>query len=487
MGSAAEGSTVRVALHPRQSEAFSSPATELLYGGAAGGGKSFLLRVSGLRWCLSVPGLQCYLFRRTFPDLRANHLRGAGSLPDLLGPLLADGRASWSEQRGEFRFNNGSALKLAHLQHDSALIRYQGAEIHVLLIDELTHFTEAQYRFLRARVRLGGLKPPEALRERLPRIECATNPGSVGHAWVKRTWVSPKPPREVWRAGAAEGGMRRQYLPARVADNPTLLANDPDYLDRLEGLGSPALVRALRDGDWDIAAGQAFEQFDRDRHVIEPFPVPEHWTRFRSLDWGSTRPFSVGWWAVSDGSDPRLPGGALVRYREWYGWTGRPDTGLRLTSAEVADGIREREDPDERIAFSVADPAAFGRSDGPSVAERMAARGVIFKRAANDRKAGYQEVRARLGGEARDGTGVPMLFVFSTCTDGFLRTVPELVLDAHDPEDVATNQEDHVYDEVRYACMSRPWRSTAREPRARSGDRWKRAFETRQPHGWRVA
>lgn len=478
---------VNVELHPRQAEAFSSPATELLYGGAAGGGKSFLLRVSALRWCLGVPGLQAYLLRRTFPDLRANHLKGPGSLPDLLAPLLALGKARWSEQRGEFRFANHSALKLAHLQHESDLMKYQGAEIHVLLIDELTHFTEGQYRFLRARVRLGGLKVPEALKDRLPRIECATNPGFLGHAWVKRTWVSPRPPREVWRAAAGDGGMRRQYLPAKVADNPTLLEGDPDYLDRLEGLGSPTLVRALKDGDWDIAAGQALEQFDRDRHVIEPFAIPEHWTRFRSLDWGSTRPFSVGWWAVSDGSAPRLPAGAIVRYREWYGWTGRPDTGLRLTSAEVADGIREREAPGERIAFSVADPACFGRSDGPSVAERMAARGVILKRAANDRRAGYQEVRARLRGEGEGDGGRPMLFVFSTCTDGFLRTLPELVLDPHNPEDVATSQEDHAYDEVRYACMSRPYCAVARAARANPRDRWGRAFETRQPDGWRVA
>jgi hypothetical protein len=123
------------------------------------------------------------------------------------------------------------------------------------------------------------------------------------------------------------------------------------------------------------------------------------------------------------------------------------------------------------------------------VAERMAARGVVFKRAANDRRAGYQEVRARLrgAGDGEGGGGRPMLFVFSTCTDGFLRTLPELVLDAHDPEDVATSQEDHAYDEVRYACMSRPWRSNARATGAPHRDRWGRAFETRQPHGWRVA
>jgi len=474
---------MRIELHPRQSQAYSSPATELLYGGAAGGGKSYLLRVSAIRWCLTAPGCQAYLFRRTHPDLRANHLNGPGSLPELLGPLLAKGKVTWSGQRGEFRFPGGSVLKLAHLQHEGDLIKYQGAEIHVLLIDELTHFKESQYRFLRSRVRLGGLTVPAAIRDRLPRIECATNPGSVGHAWVKRAWVTPAPPGEVWRAPSHEGGMRRAYVPARVEDNPTLLAADPDYLDRLAGLGSPALVRALKEGDWDIAAGAAFEQFARSRHVVEPFTIPGHWTRFRSLDWGSSRPFSVGWWAVSDGDDPRLPPGCLVRYREWYGWNGRPDEGVRLTSTEVARGIREREAPEERIAFSVADPAVFGRSDGPSVGERMAAAGVVLKRGANARHAGYQEVRARLAG----GDGRPMLVVFSTCTDGFLRTFPDLVLDPHDPEDVATSQEDHAYDEVRYACMSRPFTTAAAPRPAEAGDRWSRAFAPSETHGWRTA
>jgi len=268
-----------------------------------------------------------------------------------------------------------------------------------------------------------------------------------------------------------------------VTDNPTLLGADPEYLDRLSGLGSPALVKALKEGDWDIAAGQAFEQFSRDRHVVEPFGVPAHWTRFRSLDWGSSKPFSVGWWAVADGEDRGLPRGALVRYREWYGWGGRPDEGLRLTSAEVAEGIREREPPGERIAFSVADPAVFGRSDGPSVAERMAAAGVVLKRGANGRHAGYQEVRARLAGE----DGRPMLYVFSTCTDGFLRTFPELVLDPLDPEDVATRQEDHVYDEVRYACMSRPFAAGPPAPEAAPADRWGRAFEPLSTRDWRTA
>ncbi|MBI5138014.1 MAG: terminase [Nitrospirae bacterium] len=482
---------MRVSLHAKQSEAFLSHATELLYGGAAGGGKSFLLRVSGIRWCLEVPGIQVYLFRRTHPDLRANHLRGPGNLHELLAPLAGAGQVAWREQQAEFRFASGSVLKLAHLQHETDVARYQGAEIHVLLIDELTHFSEAQYRFLRSRVRRAGLKVPVRHAGLLPRIECASNPGSVGHAWVKAAWVAPAEPGRVWRARPEEGGMRRQYIPARLADNPTLLAQDPEYLERLSGLGAPELVRALRDGDWDIAAGQALELFDRQRHVLAPFAVPAHWPRFRALDWGSSKPFSVGWWAVAGGAPlpggaslpggACLPAGALVRYREWYGWDGRPDRGLRLTSTQVAQGILARE-KGEKIAYGVADPAIFGQHDGPSVAEHMAAAGVILRRAANNRKAGYQEVRRRLEGE----DGRPMLYVFSSCLDGFLRTVPELPLDPADPEDVDSAAEDHAYDETRYACMSRP-QAPARATANPAADRWHQAFCEKETIGWKTA
>jgi len=464
-------------------EALRSPATELLYGGAAGGGKSHFLRVVAIRWCLAVPGIQVYLFRRTHPDLRANHLVGPAGLPAMLADIQAAGMVRLNSQSGEFRFINGSILKLAHLQRETDVGRYQGADIHVLLIDELTHFSADQYRFLRSRVRLGGLPVPTKYADRLPCICCATNPGSIGHAWVKAAWVSPKPPREIWRAPAAEGGMTRQYLPARLADNPTLAKTDPAYLDRLTGLGNPALVKALRDGDWDIVAGQAFEMWRRDRHVIAPFAIPPHWTRFRSLDWGSSKPFSVGWWAVADGDMGRIPAGALVRYREWYGWNGSPDEGLRLTSTEFAKGILERDAPGEVIRYTVADRAVFQRQDGPSVGEHMALAGIACRPSDSHRAAGYQEVRRRLTGT----DGIPMLYVFDTCASGLIRTLPELVMDPSRPEDVDTRQEDHAYDETRYACMSRPVVTRLPSDRA-PRDRWAAQFATTGGGGrsWRV-
>lgn len=459
-------------LHKKQGEAIRSKATELLFGGAAGPGKSHFLRISALRWCLNVPGIQVYLFRRTLPDLKANHMRGPTSFPILLEPWIDAGEVKYNAQDNEYRFTNGSSLKLAHCQYESDVEKYQGAEIHVLLIDELTHFTEYQYTFLRSRVRCIGLTVPDKYRERLPRIECASNPGSVGHAWVKRMFQPGIKDGAAWQTPATDGGMVRQYIPARLVDNPTLMRDDPAYLQRLEGLGNPELIRAMREGDWDIVAGQAFECLRRDLHSFKPFAIPAHWTRFRAFDWGSSKPFSVGWYAVSDGSDVRFPRGALLRYREWYGWNGSPDQGARMESVEVADGIKARETADEKISHGIADPAIFNKHDGPSIAEKMGARGVIWIRGDNDRHLGYVELRGRLRGE----DDRPLLFISEACTQ-FWRTMPDLVMDAHDPEDIDTTQEDHIADEVRYACMSRPWVNRKADSGKGPADRWHTAFD----------
>lgn len=460
-------------LHLQQSIAYMSEATELLYGGAAGGGKSAFLRFSAVRWCDKVPGCQSYLFRRTMDDVRANHLEGPANLFDLLGPALKDGRVVHNKQSCTFRWaRTDSILRLASLEHPGDLIKFHGRQITVLQFDELTHFTEAEYTYLRGRCRLGGLKVPKEYKGMLPRVESASNPGNIGHAWVKRAFITRAAPYEVWRAPRHEGGKLRVFIPAKLEDNPTIKETDPDYEVTLEGMGSPALVRALKDGDWDIVAGQAFEMFNRERHVIEPFEIPAHWTRFRAMDWGFRKPFSVGWWAVADGDfhpDGRyIPKEALIRYREWYGYTGKPDVGLGLPAEEVARGILAREWPDEKIAFSVADYQIWAKVDGPTVGEKMALEGVVFRRAEQSRTGmkarvpGLLSFITRLKGiEHQSGDGkvetVPMLYVFDTCVDGFIRTIPDLVLDKDNPEDLAPRQEDHVADECKYAAMSRSW------------------------------
>lgn len=457
-------------LHPKQGEALNTVASEVLYGGAAGGGKSHLMRIAAVIWCSMIPGLQVYIFRRIRDDLIKNHMEGPKGFRSLLAPWVTLGFVTIVED--EIRFWNGSKIFLCHCKDAKDVYKYQGAEIHVLLIDELTHFTEAMYRYLRSRVRMVGVAVPADLVGRFPRILCGSNPGNIGHLWVKSFWIDGAQPFELRLMPEAEGGMLRQFIPALLDDNPSMASDDPGYEGKLAGLGSEALVRAMRYGDWDIIEGAFFDCWDRLRHVIEPMALPAHLHRFRSGDWGSAKPFSIGWWAVlsealtanvaAAGSRTiELPRGCMVRYREWYG-AKSPNVGLKLTAEEVGRGIAERQakDPNPKTIHGVLDPAAFAEDGGPSIAERMmTGSDIIWTRADNKRvpqagaMGGWDQMRARLKG---DDEGRPMIVAFSTCLDS-IRTIPVLQHDPDRPEDLDTEGEDHAADEWRYACMSRPW------------------------------
>lgn len=450
---------IDIALHAKQGLVLDSDATEILYGGAAGGGKSFLMRAVAILWCAMIPGLQCYLFRRTSDDLIKNHIEGPKGLRSMLAPWSSAGFAHMVE--GEIRFWNGSKIYLCHCKDEKDRFKYLGAEIHLLLIDELTSFTETIYRFLRSRVRMVGVSVPASLVGRFPRIICSSNPGNVGHHFVKATFVNGVSPLQIRRMPDEEGGMLRQFVPAKLADNPSMEEDDPGYRGKLRGLGSAALVKAMEDGDWDVVAGAFFECWSTERHVVRPFAIPPHWVRFGSFDWGSSRPFAKQWWAISDGNplpDGRLyRTGAMILYRQWYGAARKPDgatipnEGLRLTTADVAQEIKVR-DGGEKIDYRVADPACWKVDGGPSHAEIMAKHGVIFRPADNSRISGWTQLRDRLLGEE----GEPMLHVFDTCHD-FIRTVPALQHDDKNLEDVDSDGEDHDGDAARYACLSRPW------------------------------
>jgi hypothetical protein len=296
------------------------------------------------------------------------------------------------------------------------------------------------------------------------RFRATCNPGGPGHQWVKARYIDPGEYVETVIGGLGPGlggGLTRMFIPARVVDNPALLAADPLYVERLKLSGSEALVRAWLEGDWTAIEGAFFDAWSL-RNVVRPFPIPEHWTRFRSFDWGFASPFSVGWWAVASddwraedgtGNVARIPRGALVRYREWYG-----GVDPRLDAEEIAAGILEREyQAGERgITYGVADRSIGNHESGPTIQERMMLAGVYFAKADNTRTgrhgavSGWDQMRARIKG--RDG--VPMLFVFDTCRD-FIRTVPAQQHDPARPEDLDTTGEDHIADETRYACMSR--------------------------------
>lgn len=455
MSGGSEGRRARIALelHAKQGVALESPATEILYGGSAGGGKSLLMRAAAVMWCGMIPGLQVYLFRRLRDDLVKNHIEGPQGLRLMLSPWARAGMVDIVED--EIRFWNGSKIYLCHCKDEKDRFKYLGSEIHVLCIDELTTFTDTIYRFLRSRVRMAGIKLPTEFDGKFPRILCGSNPGNIGHSWVKSAFIDARPPLAIERVSASDGGMLRQFIPARLADNPSV---DPaEYTAKLEGLGSPALVKAMRDGDWNVVAGAFFPEFSTDQHVVTPRSLPAYWQRFRSFDWGSARPFSVGWYAVSDGELPEFPRGALIRYREWYGaqrdqnGATIPNTGLRLTAEEVADGILERERDDvygNRVMGGVADPSIFAEDGGPSIADRMSARKVFFRPADNARVAragamgGWDQVRSRLKGDGER----PAIYFFSTCLE-IIRTLPVLQHDDGRPEDVQTEGEDHAADE----------------------------------------
>lgn len=464
-------SEIDLNLHEKQTIAFESPATEILYGGAAGGGKSHLIRSSSITWCSEIPGLQVYIFRRKFPDLYKNHMEGPSGFPSMLMPWVNAGFAKINYGANQIKFWNQSKIHLCHCQNEADVYGYQGAEIHVLFPDELTHFSEKMYKYLRGRVRIGGLKLPDKYKGMFPRILAGSNPGGIGHTWVKKTFISPAEPYEIVQQPKEEGGMLRQYIPALLYDNPTLTENDPNYIDRLSGLGSAALVEAMRDGNWDIVAGGALDDVWTDRVKVRRFRIPKSWRLDRSFDWGSAKPFSVLFYAEADGTEAILengarfcpPRGTLIVIDEWYGAKG-PNEGLKMNSKAVADGIKEKEEhlramkwicravnpgPADNSIASTEDP------ETPTIADEMATRGIYWERSdksPGSRKIGLELMRTRIEEAGKDHPEEPALYIMDHCRN-LIEHLPVLQRDPKKPEDVDTASEDHDYDSLRYRIL----------------------------------
>ena len=424
--------------------------------------------MAAIAWSAAIPGLQTYIFRRTFDDLYKNHMEGPTSFPELLSEWVNSKAVSINDSKHTIKFWNKSKIFLCHCQHEKNVLGYKGAEIHVLMIDELTQFTSFMYRFLRGRCRLGNLQLPPQYKGLFPRTLNGSNPGDIGHNWVKQDFVDFAPEGEIKQAEKKEGGMRRQFIRALLEDNPTQTENDPDYEDRLEGLGDPSLVRAMRLGDWDIVAGGMFDDlWRRDKHVIDPFVIPDSWTVDRSFDWGSSKPYSVGWWAESDGTTApngrTYPRGTLFRINEMYGWNGRANEGCKALAVDIADEIKAREaEMKLKVKAGPADSSIFDAENGVCIADDMAKKGVAWTAAdksPGSRKIGWERVRKYLKASLQHPMEEPGLFVFNNCLQ-FIRTVPTLPRDKNKSDDVDTDAEDHVGDEVRYRLMTprRQWR-----------------------------
>jgi len=432
---------------PKQAAFHACTANEALYGGAAGGGKSKAIVMDALARCLKHPGTKAYIFRRTYRELEDSVIAEArASYPESL--------AKYNVSRHEMRLVNGSLVCFRHCACLADMYEYAGCEIQWLYFDELTSFQREIYDFLKTRLR--------ARKEMgvVPVVRCASNPGNIGHAWVKAMFVDAAPAMEMARhkvESRALGKSREfstMYIPSLPTENPFL---SQEYVFELERKPE-ALRQALLEGRWDAFEGQVFTEWRNDRshyldrkwsHVVSPFEIPLSWPRFMSFDHGYTKPFSCGWWAVA-------PDGCAYRYREWYGWNGVPDRGLTLSPGEIARGILAREKEGEtREGISVdriCDPAIFDASRGDSVARQMEQNGVFFRRGDNARIAGKMQLHERL---RFDEKGRPRLQVFSTC-DQFIRCVPALAYDQGRCEDVDTTAEDHIYDETRYFLMARP-------------------------------
>lgn len=441
-----------------QTHLLECPVFEVFYGGARGGGKTESSIGDWLQhsneYGADAIGI---FFRRKLVQLAEVIAR----TKQLFKPL----GAKYNEQKKEWLMANGARLKFAYLEKDVDAEEYQGHSYTRVYIEELTNFPSAgPINKLRATLRSGAGVPVG--------MRLTGNPGGAGHNWVKKRYIDPAPggyklltdEEEIEIDGVKQMvRLSRVFIPSKIGDNVLLMKNDPTYILRLRQSGSEALVKAWLEGNWDIVDGAFFDGWEPTVHVLPTsdwlHKIPAYAMRFRAFDWGSAKPFSCGWYAVSDGTWG-LPNGALLKYREWYGAKG-PNVGLKLTAEQVAEGILLRE-KGENISYGAADPSVFVRNGGPSIGETMIIRGCKWKPADNRRTPGWEELRNRL---SRDENGEAKLYFLDCCEDS-IRTIPTLQHDADNAEDLDTEAEDHAADETRYAVMSRPWIKEAPQPPA---------------------
>jgi hypothetical protein len=444
---------------PQTSALLADWCDEVFYGGERGGGKSdFQLGYQedgALQYGKHWRGI---MFRKTYPELEELQARAVEIFPGS-GAIYKTQPSAGFPYSNSWYWPSGATVKMRFIENEKDYGKYHGHSYTGISFDEVTEYA----------VPGGLLKMLSTLRSPYG-VPCGVrltgNPGGVGHGWVKERYISPAPPLTPYND--PDTGFTRMFIPSKMDDNQILLESDPNYRNRIKAAtaGNKVLERAWLYGDWDIIAGAFFENWDKNRHVVSPFRLPADWPVFISGDWGSAKPFSFGWWAVvTDDYRTRegvvLPRGCLVRFREWYGCKeGQYNVGLKMTAKKVGKGIAERNK--SKKIFGVIDPAAFTEDGGPSIAEEItkgSGQKVFFRKADNKRVSkrgaigGWDQVRDRLDGE---NSRRPMMVFFSTCVDA-IRTLPIMQHDKLNPEDVDTNLEDHAPDEVRYACMSRPW------------------------------
>jgi len=428
---------------------------EVLFGGAAGPGKTDCLVMEATRFVVN-SRYRAIIFRRTFPQLQEIIDRCWQWYP-LLGAVYRATEHRWY-------FPSGAAINLGHMQHETDKFNHQGKEYHFVGFDELTQFLESQYLYLHSRVRTTDPTIPL-------RIRSTTNPGGPGHTWVRNRFIVPAKPLESYIDPAS--GQSRCFVPATVYDNPSLMQADPGYIQRLEALPEVEKMRLLY-GNWDAFEGQVFTELSQRTHGCDPFPIPPEWEHFMVFDWGYGRPWAALWFAVDFD-------GEIYLYRAYYGMRkgdgGKydPHRGARQTNAEICREIHRQEK--ERMGFRVADPACWAPTKqrgsntilGPSFVEDAAKDGLFWLKADNDRIRGKQQIhmRLRIEEETNPDTGEviaerPRFHAFIHDENGEIGVkrwwdeMTSLQEDDKNPEDVDTDQADEGYDCTRYAFMARP-------------------------------
>jgi hypothetical protein len=447
-----------------QTALISCPVFEVFFGGARGGGKTEGSIGDWLDHSNTYGEAANGIFlRRKFKQLEEVVARTKQIFPHL--------GAKYNETKAEWTMPSKARLKFRYIERDQDAEEYQGHSYTRAYFEEVPNFpTPAPINLIRATLRSAAGVPCG--------MRLTGNPGGPGHHWVKKRYIEPAPggyeviKEPFLMPDGSTQYMERIFIPSKIADNVLLMRNDPTYIMRLMQSGSAALVKAWLEGNWDVIDGAFFDCWDEERHVLstsEWLPkIPQWSVKFRAMDWGSQKPFCVGWYAVSDGTWG-LPKDALLKYREWYGSDGKPNIGLKMEAASVARGILALDGLDT-IHYGAADPSIFVRDGGPSIAEMMFQTGLMWRKADNKRVPGWEQLRHRLVGQPgrmvnKEGQPipVPMLYVLDTCLDT-IRTLPVLQHDDTKVEDVDTDSEDHAADETRYAVMSRPWTISETKP-----------------------
>ena len=405
-----------------QTDFLAAPERDVLYGGAAGGGKSYAMLIDPLRFAHRAAH-RALILRRSMPELRELIDKSRELYPK------AFPGCKYKEVEKLWNFPSGAKVEFGFLERDADVYRYQGQAYSWIGFDEITHLpTEFGWNYLASRLRT---TDPEIT----PYMRCTANPGGVGATWVKKRYVDPHPPNESF---TGEDNLTRKFIPARLDDNP-YLAEDGRYEEMLKAL-PPTQRKQLLEGNWDVNEGAAFTEFEQDIHVITPFEIPISWERTKGIDYGYASESSCVWGTV-DPSD-----GTLIIYRELYqkGLTGE-DLGDRITQMELSDPYSVQ---------GVLDTAAWARTGttGPTVGESLIRAGHKLRRADKNRIQGKIQIHEYLKVQQ---SGRPRLQIFNTCPN-LIRELQSIPLDRSNPEDVDTHAPDHAYDALRYLIMSRP-------------------------------